>query len=134
MDDQIHEKSTVEIKMDFIQKDIEEIRGSLSDFTDSMKDISKAITKIAVQEERVTTICTRLDKAELSCESAWASIRDIKIECNKRQQHVDWAVEQQKNPPKQPESWWDEKIGKGTGKIFWGTVIAVIAYAVGKLP
>jgi len=134
MDNMIHEKSTVEIKMDFIQKDIEEIRGSLSDFTDSMKDISKAITKIAVQEERVTTICTRLDKAELSCESAWTFIRNIKIECNKRQQHVDWAAEQQKNPPQQPESWWDEKIGKGTEKIFWGTVIAVIAYAVGKLP
>ena len=128
MENLIHEKSAIDVKVDFIQKDIEEIKGSLVDVGCSLKDITKAFTKLAAQEEKVAAACMRIDKIELSTESAWSAIRDIKTECLKRQPQVDWAIDQQKHPAKPAQNWWDEKVGQGTEKIFWSVIGGIATY------
>lgn len=100
-----------------IKDDITEIKGTL-------RELNRAVAKIAVQEERMTGMDKRLSIAEDAIKELTAFTRAWHDECIKRQAA--------KRAAPARDDWWDSKVAGVTYKVFWVVISAIIGLWAGR--
>ena len=105
---------------DSLRDNIEDIKETIRvDVKGPLKELTKVISSLAVQEEKIDSINKRLTVTERSLKEVWCSYYELREDYSKRECNAS------------PQDWWNGRVAEFFHKAFWISLSAVIGWLVG---
>lgn len=119
--------------LESLRREITDVKETIkTDVKEPLKQLTKIISNLAVQGERIDNLNSRVTATETDISLVWKTIHELKDLAIKATKQCNVA-NNNNNKGQEPQEWWDGKVAGFLYKLLWLVVAGTVGLILGGL-